>query len=547
MVSSGQARVIALTARINDLEFQGQQINQQRTTLANKSSEFYNSMLDMNVPTPPSKTDFTKIVYKGVQSASKFKLENVSPTADGKYNLRLGYEQQGLAMKKSTAGVIVSHTLPSFDAKVLDKDDILKEYYANDAKSVTVTHKNQGMTEEEFYAILEGDDTDGQHGVNTDILVKTTVGEYNTWLQGDGKNAGAPIALYDSQGKPVDSLEGKASNVEVYVRCNIAEFCEEQSDGTYGPKTDSPYAKLIGVDANEDLNYNKLFAIDSETPTKVGKTDNYIAMQNLYYTTGSSDEDGQITVQIKTAADLEKAVKAGKTIIKRSTESGTGAYKNPDYVKGEDNYSIGNSPAFGMNTDNAKKALGDSYESMLLALKHSFPEIEEAKIAESFLVYKDGDNGWKFIKRDSISSTNEQSSVTTYQYDESGTYTEHKDYTGAEMKFDTNTGRITQIGIPEKGSNGETIIRWVDVTAEETNDDDAYEAAYNEYEYDKYLYDKKQNDINAQLSIIQAEDRNLELKLTRLDNERNALTTELEAVKKVVKEGGERGAKTFNG
>ena len=59
-MSASQARFLQLTARQNNVEFQGQQINQQRTMLSNESSQAYNSLLGMTVPTPPSKTDFTK-------------------------------------------------------------------------------------------------------------------------------------------------------------------------------------------------------------------------------------------------------------------------------------------------------------------------------------------------------------------------------------------------------------------------------------------------------------------------------------------------------
>ena len=41
--------------------------------------------------------------------------------------------------------------------------------------------------------------------------------------------------------------------------------------------------------------------------------------------------------------------------------------------------------------------------------------------------------------------------------------------------------------------------------------------------------------------------KNLELKLTRLDNERNALKTERDAVKKVVDDNIEKSYKTFSG
>ena len=47
--------------------------------------------------------------------------------------------------------------------------------------------------------------------------------------------------------------------------------------------------------------------------------------------------------------------------------------------------------------------------------------------------------------------------------------------------------------------------------------------------------------------IIQQEDRNLELKLQRLDNERTQITTELEAVEKVINDNIESSYKTFSG
>ena len=40
-LSASQARLLSLTARQSNLEFEGQQINQQRTTLSNESSNYY--------------------------------------------------------------------------------------------------------------------------------------------------------------------------------------------------------------------------------------------------------------------------------------------------------------------------------------------------------------------------------------------------------------------------------------------------------------------------------------------------------------------------
>ena len=53
-MAASQARYLSLCARMNDIEYQGQQINQQRTTLSNQTTNYYNSLLDLAVPTPPS-------------------------------------------------------------------------------------------------------------------------------------------------------------------------------------------------------------------------------------------------------------------------------------------------------------------------------------------------------------------------------------------------------------------------------------------------------------------------------------------------------------
>lgn len=54
-------------------------------------------------------------------------------------------------------------------------------------------------------------------------------------------------------------------------------------------------------------------------------------------------------------------------------------------------------------------------------------------------------------------------------------------------------------------------------------------------------------DINVKTSLIQQEDQQLELRLKQLDTEQNALSTEIDAVSKVVKDNIEDSFKTFGG
>ena len=62
-MAASQARFLGLTARKSNVEYQVQQINQQRTSLANESAGLYNQMMELTVPTPPSVNSFAKTVY----------------------------------------------------------------------------------------------------------------------------------------------------------------------------------------------------------------------------------------------------------------------------------------------------------------------------------------------------------------------------------------------------------------------------------------------------------------------------------------------------
>ena len=62
-MAASQARYLALTARKSNVEYEGQQINQARTALANQTANLFNQMMGMSVPTPPSVADYTTVQY----------------------------------------------------------------------------------------------------------------------------------------------------------------------------------------------------------------------------------------------------------------------------------------------------------------------------------------------------------------------------------------------------------------------------------------------------------------------------------------------------
>ena len=77
-LAASQARFLNLTARKTNLEYEGQQINQQRTTLANQSANVYNQMLTLSIPTPPSETSFQTIQYTFSYAGNSYTINQVT-------------------------------------------------------------------------------------------------------------------------------------------------------------------------------------------------------------------------------------------------------------------------------------------------------------------------------------------------------------------------------------------------------------------------------------------------------------------------------------
>lgn len=86
-MAASQARFLGLTARKTNVEYEGQQINQQRTSLSNQSASYYTNLLGMNVPQPPSVQDYTKTIYSFTDGALNNQLTSMVAHTDGSYTI----------------------------------------------------------------------------------------------------------------------------------------------------------------------------------------------------------------------------------------------------------------------------------------------------------------------------------------------------------------------------------------------------------------------------------------------------------------------------
>lgn len=118
--------------------------------------------------------------------------------------------------------------------------------------------------------------------------------------------------------------------------------------------------------------------------------------------------------------------------------------------------------------------------------------------------------------------------------------------------YQTANKELSKYGIIEYDSSGRATSLQLEgstltypLTTSSVTDENAYNDAMNQYNYEKQVYEKNVQDINARTEQIQTEDRTLELRLKQLDTEQNALQTEMDAVHKIISKNIESTFKTF--
>ena len=184
-LSASQARLLSLTARQSNLEFEGQQINQQRTNLSNQSANYYNSLLTMTVPTPPSTDDYTTIKYSFVIGGNDATIAQVLPQ-DNKGNYLVEYTTTlaSIGVQENTAYKITASANASST----------KTGKADEVKDPTEAYN----ADLQYYVQTFREDDD--HGEFTAL---TNASErYN-----DARVAGNEATFYDKYGNQVDAQD----------------------------------------------------------------------------------------------------------------------------------------------------------------------------------------------------------------------------------------------------------------------------------------------------------------------------------------------------
>ena len=185
------------------------------------------------------------------------------------------------------------------------------------------------------------------------------------------------------------------------------------------------------------------------------------------------------------------------------------------------------------------------YEAALNEWKSEHPGKTDEQPFTHF--YKDANGKYCFMTKEEFQQMTSETSqgdnnyVTHYSYSETPRTSEIT-VTGRVEQSDS--GRLSSITIDNAENTPENLKdKTFSITTTKVENEDAYEEAFNEYEYQKALYEQQIQEINAQTEIIQKQDQKLELRLKQLETEQSAISTEMDSVKNVIKGNVE---KTFN-
>ena len=285
-MAASQARYLGLTARKTNVEYEGQQINQARTALANQSANTFNELLALEVPTAPSTQDYTTLQYSyqdGTNTETISDMSELINDPDG-YNYTISHYHYsdvftGIMSKKTNPQV-------SFETKA-EKSLVPKDNVKQDAATNEYTVNGQPVAkydasvqeQKDAYAKIVSDypsfasidvnsvytytDTDGK-------LTFTTLTDLNKAVAGTADlgaykiNDNVPAYVGNNEVHPYDSTDSEQKTALEQIKKQFPAESISSSDNIYtwtsGGKT--YFATL------EDLQATAKSAPDPSKPTE---------------------------------------------------------------------------------------------------------------------------------------------------------------------------------------------------------------------------------------------------------------------------------------
>ena len=599
-MAASQARYLALTARKTNCEWEGQQINQARTALANQSANLFNRLLDLEVPNAPKTTDYTEVQYSFTDGDNESVLDSWQQlsSADPNYNYIVNHYyyadiytgsqkllenpqvhiENGEVTEKTyinpsaTLKYGPSNRITLNDGTEINGDEITTDKADNDeelqkqfndfATAKELAYDAGVIPAGEVYGYQDSSGTwhfflqeeiDSVEPVDPlsyyDVLYADgTTARYDEITTAQAQNdeelqkqfndfATAKELAYDAGAIPDEEVYGyqdSSGTWHFFLKEEMLEIDNMHPEVAYDPVNNN--YTVTTADGKESYTYEAIDEIEQDTRFQE-------ALRDFEEAVGLAEEDGVLTTD---------------NVYGYQDTDGIWHFFVPDDLENPKEYAA--EP--GMYVGNCKLTELTSFtKDQAAELAQILKDCPDSAMNQylSFdstgnLIYE-GQGIYSFEMNGKTYYTTESDFYNSYNtpydpekpieiqnklayYNALYVQTKIEETNHALLETDGN-GRFTSVKFDD-----DSVV--YNLNVETVTDEDAYQDAMNEYMYKKEQYEKTIADINAQTSIIQQEDRTLELRLKQLDTEQNALSTEMDAVKKVISDNIEATFKTFS-
>ena len=613
-MAASQARFLSLVARKNNVEYEGQQINQQRTALSNASASHYSDLLGMAVPVCPSVEDFTKTVYSFTDGALTNSITSLIAQGDGTYKASYlcSYTDDFAVVSAGATSVVNTATgaymVGADKLKALGKDlewaytirEGFSEYRLTQ-NGVNYTYTDIFNQEKTIIPATENiiiSAIGAPPNINdykTDALVAdyTATGCYSDVLNFSGTSKiyhmehnlcfimwadGRDSITYNDMSNPNNPKNGlvmtktnvnnksvagygNSTRVPTQNQLDLQNILEKYYPDLYQQLTNLYIDCVLSLDNGDSSYLNKgYYNIEDENGVIVSGKDaaggSYDFEDSANAASARTDYD---QMQVEWLDLWQKVSNVNYSVVYEAELKAWNDKAQPyrgNYVDSDDYtkiYSLTERKMFYDGDDEYLKSLSsDQLENLyetevdlktILNEKFGTPDsdwyvryVQNTATGEWEPIFYNGD---EIVNGITDEYSNVRSSIQAYKLGSKQVQNEIKGR-DAILEQDS-TGRY--INITFIGANDEKSTYALSTST--VTDNDAYNDAMNQYEYDKAIYDQNIEEINAKIAIIQAEDKNMELRLKQLDTEHNALSNEMDAVQKVIEKSVESGFKTF--
>ena len=601
-MAASQARYLALVARKSNCEYEGQQINQARLNLSNQSANLFNQMLGLTVPVPPSTQDFTTTQYSytdGVNSSVIDSWKQLSE-ADPNYNyvVKTHYFADvytGSLKKMTDPQVQMSNVGAPVATKVQIEAALAQLKIAqNDMNTRYDYWQSVKKTQEKIIAdIKENAKQALQKAEVTSVIAGYTPpstftgGTYYHYVENSAStNRAYDAYVFDDAGNLTSTTEAAKILKHLYdmtdlgvitideINANllaqdssfalINDISELKYDGISFTSKQVDLLKTYGlvktIDTTASAYTGDEFLVTTKQLEAINSTDftSATAIMNGYPVYESGNSDPLTKSYLDAIANAQLVINAAEdAYYDDSVNPPTGAKANYDNALAA--YQALNQPSYIGNCELTylDTLTDDQSTELLQVVKDMTAQGINTDILNCF------DTNGNYLGGVYSFQLNGVTYYTTYKslIDAYASNTSSNNYIDAQYKMpyynasyiNTRIDQESKALLETDGNGRFSSVRFENdsvtytLNMETVTDDEAYQDAMNRYYYENAKYDKMIQDINAKTSIIHQQDQELELRLKQLDTEQNALSTEIDAVSKVVKDNVESSFKTFGG